>query len=84
MTNAEKVATVVTMFTNGNGEFYDLRDFPKENEFSTFLKKLKMVVTCLWSYLEPAKDLYVAYRQYTYKNYIMAALLTFFMYLPVA
>ena len=45
---------------------------------------LKWWATCSWSYLEPASDLLFAYRQYKYKNYIMAVLLTFFMYLPVA
>ena len=55
-----------------------------KGEFSTFCSKFKMYATCAWSYLEPAKDLIVSYHQWTYKNYIMAVLLTFFMYLPVA
>ena len=59
MTDPVKVQKLVE-FCAGGSELKDLENFPKE-EFSTFCRKLKMYATCMWSYLEPAKDLKIAF-----------------------
>ena len=84
MTDPEKVKKL-SNWCAGVSHLCDLKILEDyiEGDLNTFWPRFNISMLATYLYLEQFKDLYVAYQQFTYRNYIMAGLLVFFMYLPV-
>ena len=61
---------------------HELKDYLKD-EFEEWWPRYRLLGTCAYTYIEPAKDAYAAYGLYQHQRKKLAFLLLFFMYAPV-